>query len=138
MVVYGKGPKGKAGKLHSQIIRTIGMCERCGGNNVLQCAHILSRRYTATYTDLRNAFCLCAACHRYFTDHPVNFGDFVRDSWAKVWYDDLTARAHRGQKATQAFWQDRVEFLTDILDRIQEGELTLMEAREYEKWTHGS
>lgn len=131
-VSYGKGAKGKAGHLHSKIIRSIGICEHCGGNNALQCAHILSRRYTATYTDLRNAFCLCASCHHYFTDHPVDFGKFVEKTWAHKWYQNIVLRAHAGKKATQAFWLERIEFLEDILKRIEENELTLTEAREYE------
>lgn len=130
--MYGKGKKGKATKLHAAIIRDIGMCERCGGDNFIQCAHIISRRFVATRTDLRNAFCLCAACHRYFTDHPVDFGRFVKERIGDKLYDKLNKMAHAGQKANDDFWEDRILFLEDVRDRMAEGEMTLNEAREYE------
>lgn len=131
-VSYGSGKKGKATKLHAAIIRAIGACEHCGGDNVLQCAHIISRRYTATRTDLRNAFCLCAACHRYFTDHPVAFGRFVDKRIGRKLYDKLNKLAHAGAKGNDEFWEDRILFLQDIGDRIAEEEMTLDEARLYE------
>jgi len=69
--------KKKADRLFSRLVREHGRCEHCGslGTSVqLQCAHWISRRYSHTRTDLANAFCLCAACHRWFTDHPTEFG----------------------------------------------------------------
>lgn len=132
--MYGKGKKGTATRLHSKVIRTLGMCERCSDSiyEKLQAAHIIGRKYNATRTDLRNAFCLCAACHAYFTDHPVAFGDFVKSNWAAEVYDELQRRAQVTTKGTDAFWQDRIDFLKDVYARIQEGEMTLQEARLYE------
>jgi hypothetical protein len=132
--IYGKGKKGKATKLHSLVIRTIGMCERCGDSEYekLQCAHIISRKYNATRTDLRNAFCLCATCHSYFTDHPADFGRFVAHMWAGRDYDLLHAKAQKGQKGSDAFWDDRIVFLESVLRSIEAGEMTPQEAREFE------
>lgn len=130
--MYGTGLKAKATKLHSQVIRSIGACERCGGDNSLQCAHIISRRYNAVRTDLRNAFCLCASCHRFFTDHPVNFARFVKERIDDKLYDQLNQMAHDGVKANDEFWEERVLFLQDILRQLNEETITLMEAREYE------
>ena len=62
--------KNKADKLFSQIIRSRGFCERCGTTANLQTSHIFSRRFAWTRTDLANALCLCAACHRWWHDHP--------------------------------------------------------------------
>ena len=72
-----KGAKAKADRLFSLIIRARGHCESCGSTSNLQCAHIVSRRYSHTRCDQRNAFCLCAKCHMHFTDHPVEFAEFV-------------------------------------------------------------
>lgn len=132
--MYGRGKKGTATRLHSKVIRALGICERCGESSYesLQCAHIISRKYNATRTDLRNAFCLCATCHAYFTDHPAEFGRFVDRMWAARLYDALTAKAHSGQKGSDAFWQDRIDFLKDIYEQITAGEMTIQEAREYE------
>ena len=132
--MYGKGKKGKATKLHSKVIRTIGMCERCGDADYerLQCAHIIGRKYNATRTDLRNAFCLCATCHAFFTDHPVEFGKFVARTWANTYYDHLKELARPGTKGTDAFWDDRIVFLESVYEQIQAGEMTVQDAREYE------
>lgn len=130
--IYGKGAKGKATKLHSLIIRTIGMCERCGSIENLQCAHIVGRSYWKTRTDLRNAFCLCAGCHLYFTYHPIEFAKYVEDRELMELYEELRDAAEHNAKPPKGFWEDRVEFLTDIYKQIATGEMTLWDAKEYE------
>ena len=74
-----KGAKKKADDLFSRIIRSKGFCENCGNDDYskLQCAHIISRRYSNTRVDFANALCLDAKCHLYFTDHPLEFASFV-------------------------------------------------------------
>lgn len=105
------------------------MCENCGGDNVLQCAHIASRKFVATYTNLRNAYCLCASCHRFFTDHPVEFARYVQRTWAGRYYDEIFRQARQGYKATDDFWEARISFLQDVYSKITSGEITLAEAR---------
>lgn len=97
-----RGYKKKADDLFSKIIRSKGLCARCGKGQHLQCAHIVSRRFSATRCDLRNALCLCAGCHHYFTDHPVEFGRFVIDRIGDKLYNQLTAKAH---KPTKVDWK---------------------------------
>lgn len=87
--IYGKGDKGKATRLHALITRDFGRCMKCGATEALQCAHIISRKYSWTRTDLDNAFCLCASCHMYFTDNPVEFGQFTIDQIGEANYDLL-------------------------------------------------
>ena len=77
--IYGKGAKGRATRLHALITRDFGKCMNCGNSHALQCAHIISRKYGNTRTDLENAFCLCASYHMRFTDNPVEFGKFTID-----------------------------------------------------------
>ena len=90
--IYGKGPKGKATKLHAAIVRRRGSCESCGSTDHLQCAHIISRKYSWTRTALDNAFCLCARCHRHFTDNPIEFGQFTIEQIGSAKYDELKRR----------------------------------------------
>lgn len=52
-------------------------CEDCGSEQALQWAHILSRRFKTIRWVTQNAFCLCAACHRYYTVHPNDFREFT-------------------------------------------------------------
>lgn len=130
-----KGAKAKADVLFSKIIRSQGACEAEGYDSKpcssqLQTAHICSRRYSATRTDLRNAFCLCFAHHRYFTDNPRQFSRFITNTWAQECYDLVYAKA---QAVTKVDWEDRAEFLKDILERIEDGELDLKTARTYEE-----
>ena len=87
--IYGKGDKGKATRLHALIVRDAGRCLKCDTDYTLQCAHIISRKYSRTRTDLDNAFCLCASCHMYFTDNPVEFGQFTIDQIGESNYDLL-------------------------------------------------
>lgn len=62
----------------------------CSGN--LQCAHIISRSYKSIRTDERNALCLCAAHHTYYTHRPLEWEDWVRESFGTLW-DELRAEA---------------------------------------------
>ena len=131
-VSYGKGDKAKATKLHSELVRTAGYCESCGGSNYLQCAHVISRRYSATRTLLNNAFALCAGCHRRFTDHPLEFARFVTTTPIRSVYDQMYELSQLNQKYPKTFWTDRLAELRGIKAQLDSGELTLKEAREIE------
>lgn len=109
--IYGKGPKGKATRLHALIIRSHGFCESCGSGHQLQCAHIISRKYSNTRTSLDNAFCLCASCHRTFTDNPVDFGQFVTDMMGEERYRELVMRRNLISKVD---WDAEATRLTEI------------------------
>lgn len=103
-----KGMKLRADKLFSQIIRSRGACQACGKTLNLQCAHVISRRFANTRCDEDNAFCLCAGCHMYYTDHPVEFGTFVLTLMDEADYTALTARS---QRTTKVVWVDVVQRL---------------------------
>ena len=125
-----KGAKAKADTLYSLIIRSLGYCEAEGRDgracsSQLQTAHICSRRYSATRTDTRNAFCLCFSHHRYYTDFPREFSKFITDTWAQEYYETIRQKSVRPTKVN---WEERVEFLK----RIKDGEISLAEAREME------
>ena len=121
MGIYGKGARGKATRLHAQIIRNRGNCEACSSTNQLQCAHIVSRKFSITRTDLRNAVCLCAGCHRKFTDRPFE--------WVK-WVDSkITAKKHQQlqtmadnyvkTKFPKIDWEQRAIFLTEVNNKFE-------------------
>lgn len=103
-----KGAKAKADKFFSLIVRAHGECENCGSRNQLQTAHIISRRYSAVRCDLANAFCLCAGCHRHFTDHPLDFTAFCYEQRSHEMLDALRDRAHFGGKVDWAEVADRL------------------------------
>ena len=115
---YGSGAKGKCTKLHAKLIRERGVCEYCGVTEKLQCAHIVSRTYSSTRTDLDNAFCLCASCHWKFGSWPVDFGLFVLDKITHKGYQNLAkkARAGIGKKFN---WDEELERLKGIEDECK-------------------
>lgn len=114
---YGKGPKGKATRLHSLVVRTRGRCERCDQTDYskLQCAHIIPRRYAATRTDEQAAWCLCAACHMRLTENPDEHMALVAETIGMERFYELKARAERGVKTSAAFWQAEIERLSRLL-----------------------
>lgn len=129
-----KGAKAKSDKLFSAIIRSQGYCEANGKDNIscsaqLQTAHIITRKRSATRTDLRNAFCLCFAHHRFYTDYPRQFSRFITDSWAQAHYDTIHAKS---LIPTKVDWNERSNFLADVHNRLTTGVLTIAQARKLE------
>ena|SRR3990167_7694357 len=125
-----KKQKGKADELFSRVIRSQGFCEaegyddhRCSSQ--LQTAHIVTRKRSATRTDTRNAFCLCFAHHRFYTDYPRQFSRFITTTWAQDYYETVYQKSI---VPTKVNWEERVEFLKRIINE----ELTLEEARKME------
>lgn len=116
-----KGPRGKADKLFSQLVRARGHCESCGRSDPysLQCAHIVGRRYSSTRTDTRNAFCLCYTCHRRYTDHPDEWMDFIDGSIGRAEYNRLKRKAEAGGKFGRQFWEAEVQRLIPLVKRLE-------------------
>ncbi len=95
--------KAELDKLAGAIIRARGHCEAlaiCKSINStsihakrLSWAHVVSRRYLETRWDLDNAFCLCMACHMYYTYNPIQWEQFVINKIGKRKYDQLKKRA---------------------------------------------
>mgnify|MGYP000591407466 CR=1 FL=1 len=143
-VHYGKGAKGKATKLHSIIIRSLGHCEACDYSCgcldkwkhalgcKLQAAHIEGRTASGTRTQLRNAYCFDASCHRKFTDKPLTFSRFVTGTWAQSYRDRLLELSRPQTKGQKMDWEEEVVRLKAMRDDIKEGRITLKEAREIE------
>lgn len=111
-----KGAKKKADDLFSKIIRSRGHCQKCGGTRDLQTAHIISRRYAHTRTDLDNAFCLDAKCHMHFTEWPLEFADFVEEKIGLPAYEALVVKS---MQRTKVDWPAEVERLVPILAMIE-------------------
>jgi hypothetical protein len=118
-IAKGKGRKEKATRLHSLVVRSRGRCERCGITDYpkLQCAHIIGRRFAATRTDERNAWCLCARCHFRLTEHPDEHMAFVGQTIGMDAFHELKTKALAGVKTSEAFWTAEVERLQALLNQ---------------------
>ena len=116
-VAYGKGPKGKATRLHSLLVRSRGRCERCGEARYekLTTAHIIRRSYTATRTDESASWCLCYSCHRLTEDFPREFMALVEQTIGMERYEELERLARAGMKRSQADWHAEVLRLESLL-----------------------
>ncbi|MBA7538782.1 hypothetical protein ES705_31059 [subsurface metagenome] len=62
----------------SGIIRSRGVCKRCGQKDNLVTAHIFSRRNLSVRWDFGNAFCFCTGCHAWAHQNPKLFKEFVK------------------------------------------------------------
>lgn len=108
--------KAEATRLHSVIVRSRGYCENCGQawlstGSKLECAHIVSRRFSRTRTRQDNAFCLCSRCHLRFTEWPLEFAEFVLSKIGQERYDALVAEAHSMEKFD---WYDELDRLRAV------------------------
>ena len=113
MSIYGKGAKGKATKLHSKIVRTRGVCERCGETEYakLQACHIISRTYSATRTLDENLWCLCATCHARLTKWPREHSHFITETIGSERYEVLRRKA---ETVTKMDWDAEYERLKKV------------------------
>ena len=116
MSIYAKGPKGKADRLFSQVVRLLGHCQRCGKTSDLQCAHIIRREYNNTRTDLRNAWCLCAGCHIWLGNHPFDHVVYAYPTIGEETYAELREIAHTSRKWKEADWEAECVRLQALLE----------------------
>lgn len=115
------------------IWRLRGKCEDCGRTKEqgwqMQGAHVYGTgAHPRIGSDLRNGMCLCASCHRKWTNNP-EWKEFVLGSRVGKYYFTLLRLTQNHQKVD---WLDRVDFLREIKRAIIVGEMTIEEACEYE------
>lgn len=82
--------------LFSKFIRKrAGKCERCHrGAILLECAHIIRRRYLRTRWHPSNAWSLCKACHYEVDNDELEFAHLVDRTIGRERFRELKQRAH--------------------------------------------
>jgi hypothetical protein len=98
--------------LFSEVVRSIGECEKCGAKNNLQCCHINSRRFHHTRWNQLNALCLCAGCHFWSHQHPRAFGKFVDEYYGDGTMDEIDQLSNSIEPIT-------IEELQDIYEELR-------------------
>lgn len=104
----------EADRRFSLIVRSTGVCAAQGTlggvscNGGLQCAHLISRRYRAVRWWEQNAVALCAAHHKFGTEHPLEWDAWVSDLRGPITWASMKRSAIR----------DRGPNLTDVLERL--------------------
>lgn len=124
-----KSKKKKADQLFSLAITQGTLrCEnspcKSSQRGLLTPAHIINRWHDRVRCDVRNAFCLCFDCHRYFEDNPAEFNEFVKQSWAYKYLPALIEKSNV-TLAQKTDWDEQIEFLTEIVCGLK----TLKQAR---------
>lgn len=60
-------------------------CEHCDRSGRTECAHLYGRRAAVTRWDMLNAVSLCHACHRRFTENPMDFTSWIESIHPGRW-----------------------------------------------------
>lgn len=107
-------------KLFSQYIRARVnyRCEYSGETaGIMDCAHVLSRRFVHTRWDPLNAVCLSRKWHLYFTVRPHRWTDWTRRQLGADTVEALEERAALNDTLTDP---DRIAIGEDLIRRIRE------------------
>jgi len=90
----------KYDKAASELVRAINRhtCQKCGIQGRMEAAHIFGRRHARTRYDMDNLTCLCHSCHRYFTENPVFFFDWLIEYFGEEYIDQLRLKAWKVKK----------------------------------------
>lgn len=112
-----KSMKDRADRLFSAAVRSRGHCQRCGSSDrmKLQCAHIISRRYLGTRWTWDNALCLCASCHVWGHQFPLEFEALVLTILSPERYAELKAEALGIRKMDEGSYRHLVGIMEDLV-----------------------
>lgn len=115
------GLRGKCDLLFSRIIRSPGTCVRCGAP-ATDCAHIISRRFSATRCHEHNAWPLCRGCHNLTGLHAGLHMQLVAQTIGEERYWELYTRAQAGIAglglSPTMFWRGELARLLDRYDEL--------------------
>lgn len=105
---YPRGVDGSLDRIFSKLVRERAdyICEHCGINlrhdpRRMHCAHIHSRKHRSTRWRGNGACCLCASCHRRFTDFPIEWQGAARKILGDGEYEDCARLANEIRKYTK-------------------------------------
>ena len=104
-------------KEFSTLIRARGKCEftDCGNTQILQTAHIFSRRFLRLRWNPNNVFCFCAKHHWWGSDNPILFADFVKEKLGPKKYQILLDERNNLEKYE---WPEKID--RDYLNKFEE------------------
>lgn len=95
-------------------------CEDCGERkDLMDCAHVESRRHHIVRWHPANALCLCRACHMFYTQHPFDWTDFCRDYLGGDVVAQIRVAAREPAKWTKAQRQEIHRYWIDQKKLIQ-------------------
>lgn len=99
--------------IFARLVRSRGVCQiktDTDCNGYLQCCHGFSRRYKAVRCEFWNTFAGCARHHQWWTAHPEEWTDFLKEQWGA----DYETRRHLAMNGELPDWQCRLAELKAI------------------------
>lgn len=96
-------------------------CECCMNTETLQCAHIYGRREKSVRWDGMNALSLCSACHRRFTENPLDFAKFCIARLGRAHMDILNEKRQYKLKTTAALRKDIAKHYREQFNSMEDG-----------------
>lgn len=79
-----------------------GKCVYCGKAETLEAAHIYGRRLKSVRWSMDNCIALCHYHHRYFTEQPIEFRDWLVSVYGEGHMEMLKEKARQIFKSTHA------------------------------------
>jgi len=91
-----------------------------GRPSVMDCSHIISRKYVSTRTYPDNALCICRGCHRKLGDNPPAHAKLAKSVLGETRYQWLTERhANNMIKYTKADKREMSKHYRDEVKRMR-------------------
>ena len=98
-------------------------CERCFRNfreeGKLDCSHLYGRRMRSVRFDPSNAVAHCTTCHRWLTERPVEFAEWIVGHLGEGEADRLRTRAHAPVKRSRGEVKDLFDVMQSELARLE-------------------
>ena len=95
------------------------VCTHCGTDQTLQCAHIYGRRQKVVRWSMDNAVALCAGCHRYFTENPIPFHDWLLETLGEGHMELLREKTRGHMKTNEALRKEIGKHYRDELKKTE-------------------
>lgn len=96
-----------------------GRCMSCGYTERLEAAHIYGRRNKRLRWAMWNCCALCHGCHRHYTESPVQFFDWLRETYGEERLDWLRKANNEIYKTTKEL---RKEIAAHYRDEVRRKE----------------
>ncbi len=95
-----------------------------GRPSIMDCSHIISRKYVSTRTYPDNALCICRGCHRKLGDNPPEHARLAKQVLGETRYGMLTDRhANNKIKYSKLDKRDMTKHYRDELKRMRKARL---------------
>jgi len=90
---------------------------KCGGYTMAE--HIVSRKFSNTYSDLDNIICLCYVHHIIFKpESPTVYTRIVKEYLGEGWVEEIEKKARKSCNFGLKDWQKEEERLKEVLAEL--------------------